>query len=482
MRTDRRCANAMLDLTPSQVAESLLAPLTPPPDGEAPERPITTVVTDSRQVQPGSLFVALAGERVDGHDYLPDAFAAGAAAAIVTRDVPGAAGPTIAVPDAVRELGDIARGHLARLRQANPALEVVAVTGSVGKTTTKDLLGAVLAPLGEVVTPPSSFNNEIGLPLTVLRATAATRVLVLEMGADAPGDLTYLTSIAPPDLAVVLLVAGAHLASFGSVEAVAAAKAEILAGLAPGGLGLLNADDGRVAAMARTLPQGRARFFGEGARADYRAEDVSTDAEGRVRFTLIDGEGAVPVRVGLIGDHNLTNALAAAGAARMLGVEGRQVAQILAEAAPRSAHRMAVTDVGGVRVIDDAYNANPTSMRAALRTLADMAARTGRRSVAVLGEMLELGQETILEHDAIGRLVVRLNIDKLLTIGQGTRALHSGAYQEGSWGEEVHHVETMDEARRWLGEELAEGDIVLFKSSNGAGVAALAADIIADLR
>ncbi len=472
----------MLDLTPAQVAEALGVAITPGTRsaGEKSTK-ITSVVTDSRDVTPGSLFIAIAGERADGHDFLEAVFADGAAAAIVSREVGEQPGPTILVDDVVAALGALARIHLARLRERSPDLKVVAVTGSVGKTTTKDLLGQVLAPLGQVITPPASFNNEIGLPLTVLRAAPQTRVLVLEMGTDAPGNLEYLTSIAPPDIAVVLIVAGAHLETFGSVEGVAAAKEEILHGLVPGGIGVLNADNGPVSAMAKSLPPEQVRLFGERQGVDFRAADVHTDSDGKVHFTLQEGEASVEIEVGLIGEHNLTNALAAASVGRLLGVTPEQIQQVLRSAAPKSAHRMHVVDVGGIRVIDDAYNANPTSMRAALKTLADMASRTQRRSVAVLGEMRELGEDSIAEHDGIGRLVVRLNIDKLLTIGDGTRALHSGAYQEGSWGEEAAHVDTFAEAHEWFAQELQQGDIVLFKSSNGAGLARLAGEVIANL-
>lgn len=467
----------MLNLTPTQVAETTRGRLSQPAS-----TPITTVVTDSREAAAGSLFIAIPGQRADGHDFVGAARAQGAIAAIVSREVPGVDLAQIVVADPVAALGDLARAHLAGLRERRPELTVVAVTGSVGKTTTKDLLGALLAPLGPVVTPPASFNNEIGLPLTVLRATEDTAVLVLEMGADAPGNLAYLTAIAPPDVAAVLLVAGAHLEGFGTITGVAAEKQQILTGLREGGIGILNADDGLVAGMARCLDPERVRTYGESDGANYRAVEVRTDADGRAGFVLQEGPERTPVQLALVGEHNLTNALAAAAIARTLGVSSGQVADILGRARARSAHRMHLVDTpAGIRIIDDAYNANPTSMRAALKTLADMAARTGRRSVAVLGEMRELGADSILEHDAIGRLVVRLNIDKLLAVGPATRALHSGAYQEGSWGEEAHHVDTFEEAAAWFASELREGDIVLVKSSNGAGLAHLAEDLIASL-
>lgn len=473
----------MLDLTPSQVADMFGTALILGSTTD-PNRPttITSVVTDSREVIPGSLFIAIAGENVDGHDFLDAVFADGAAAALVSRPIESAPGPTIIVPDVVDALGQLARAHIERLRKNNPNFKVVAVTGSVGKTTTKDLLGQVLTPLGHIVTPRSSFNNEIGLPITALEANTKTQVLVLEMGTDAPGNLTYLTGIAPPDIAVVLIVAGAHMEAFGSLDGVAQAKAEIVQGLRPGGTAFLNADDSLVTQMAKEVADGTALLFGESERSDYLATDLRTDTEGKVHFRWHENGHETLIKVGLVGEHNLNNALAAASVAQLLGVPREEISALIENATPVSAHRMAITDLDEIKVIDDAYNANPTSMRAALKTLADMASRSGRRSVAVLGEMLELGPDSIAEHDAIGRLVVRLNIDKLLAIGDGTRALYSGAYQEGSWGEEAAHVATTEEAREWLSEELLPGDIVLFKSSNGAGLALLAKLVISDLR
>src|SRR5690625_241417 len=312
MRIPKWCVKTMLDLTPSQVAEELGVNLIPGTDSqtEFPQR-ITRVVTDSREITPGALFVAIEGERVDGHDFVDPVFADGAAAALVSRTDRNYPGPTIVVDDVVQALGTIARNHLARLRQNSPNLTVVGVTGSVGKTTTKDLLGQLLAPLGPVVTPPASFNNEIGLPITVLQATPQTRVLVLEMGTDAPGDLTYLTSIAPLDIAVVLIVAGAHIEAFGYLEGVAGAKQEILAGLRPEGIALLNGDDGLVRGMAASLDPSRVHLFGEGQDARYRAEGVETTKDGKARFTLVDPQASTDVELGLVGEHNLTNALAA---------------------------------------------------------------------------------------------------------------------------------------------------------------------------
>ncbi|MDT0165517.1 UDP-N-acetylmuramoyl-tripeptide--D-alanyl-D-alanine ligase [Actinotalea sp. AC32] len=438
--------------------------------GDATATVTGAAVVDSRHVTPGSLFVALPGEHVDGHAYAAAAVAAGAAVVLAAREVlddDGAALPCVVVDDVTTALGDLARAVLGRLRRA-AELKVVAVTGSVGKTTTKDLLAQVLSGSGPTVWPEKSFNNEIGLPLTVLRADERTRFLVLEMGASGMGHITYLTGIAAPDVAAVLVVGSAHLGEFGGVEAIARAKAEIVAGLVPGGTAVLNADDARVSAMAADAP-GPVVLFGEDPRAAVRAADVSVDELGRARFRLVTADGEADVRLELVGEHHVTNALAAAAASLALGLGLGDVAERLSAATALSPHRMQVTERSdGVTVIDDSYNANPDSMRAALKALAVRA--RGRRSIAVLGEMLELGEDSIRAHDEIGRLAVRLDVSRLVVVGEGARPLHLGALQEGSWGEETCLLPDVDTAERWLAEELRPGDVVLVKSSHGAGL------------
>jgi UDP-N-acetylmuramoyl-tripeptide--D-alanyl-D-alanine ligase len=289
------------------------------------------------------------------------------------------------------------------------------------------------------------------------------------MGASGPGHLDYLTDIAPPDVAVVLVVGRAHLGGFGGIEAVAAAKAEIVAGLAPDGLAVLNADDARVAAMAVRAP-GEVLWFGEGAAAEVRAEDVVVDETGRARFTLRGPGGTASVTLQLVGEHHILNALAAAAAAIAAGLTVQDVAARLSAARVISPHRMAVTErPDGITVIDDSYNANPDSMRAALKALAVMAGRE-RRSIAVLGEMLELGEDARVAHDELGRLAVRLNISVLVVVGDGARAIHDGAAHEGSWGEESILVQDVDAAEEFLDRMIAPGDVVLVKSSHGAGL------------
>lgn len=435
---------------------------------------VTSVVIDSRAVEAGSLFVALPGENVDGHDYLEAAAAAGAAAALVSRDIAEAPLPCIRVTDSAAALADLAREVLARLRAAGEVV-VVGITGSVGKTTTKDLLAALLSPLGDVVAPVASFNNEIGLPLTVLRADHDTRVLVLEMGADAPGNLTFLTSVAPPDIAVELIVGHAHLGGFGSIDGVAAAKAELVQGLAPGGVAVLNADDVRVLSMATLAEQ--VVTFGTAEGADVRAADVETGADGHAELTLISAQERARVHLALAGAHHVTNALAAAAVALHLGRPLPEVAEALARLEPASPHRMHVTDTAaGVRVIDDAYNANPTSMRAALSALASMTAG-GRRGVAVIGAMLDLGAESAHEHSEVGRLASELGIAEVVVVGEETRPVLDAVVARGG---SATYVDGPDEARQLLGSLLQPGDIVLVKASNGTGLYRLG-DALADL-
>lgn len=485
----------MIAMTAAQVVAATGGRLCP--DGLDPATVVTgPVVIDSRECGPGALFVALPGERADGHDYAEAAVRAGASLVLAARPVSVDAGepqalPCVVVDDVERALGDLARVVLAQLREAAAAsggtdLRVIGVTGSVGKTTTKDLLAQLCAAAGPTVAPVLSYNNEIGLPLTVLRADEQTRYLVLEMGASGSGHLDYLTDIAPPDVAVVLMVGHAHLGGFGDIEAVARAKAEIVAGLAPGGIAVLNADDLRVQAMAARAP-GPVITFGTTTGADVRAVDLRIDRAGRAGFTLdvapvlpvpepADAGGApterqrAEVTLRLVGEHHAHNALAAAAAALAVGLPTAEVAAGLSTADVLSPHRMHVVErPDGVTVVDDSYNANPDSVRAALRALAVLAGRE-RRSIAVLGEMMELGPDARTEHEAIGLQVVRLNIGLTVVVGTGARGIAAGAVREGSWGEEVVVVDDVEAAAALLEHELRAGDVVLVKSSQDAGL------------
>lgn len=421
---------------------------------------VTDVVLDSRAAGPGSLFAALPGERADGHDF---AATSGAGGVLTTRPV---GVPAVVVTDVAAALGRLAHGVLAAL----PDVTVVGVTGSAGKTTTKDLLAALLARIGPTVAAPGSFNNELGLPLTVLRCDETTRHLVLEYGARGVGHIAALTEVAAPDIAVVLNVGSAHLGEFGSRAAIAQAKGELVE--AARALAVLNADDPLVLAM-----RDRAReftTFGSGFDVAVGAQDVRLDDGGRASFLLSgEGAGSAPVRLRLVGEHQVSNALAAATVALDLGLGIAEVAEVLSSTEPASPHRMAVhRRADGVTVVDDAYNANPESVRAALKALVSMTGAGGRRAVAVLGEMRELGPDSDEAHMDLGRLAVRLDV-RVVTVGDPATPigrLHAGAVLEGSWGTEAVHVADVDEAVAHLRAELRPGDVVLVKASRSVGL------------
>jgi UDP-N-acetylmuramoyl-tripeptide--D-alanyl-D-alanine ligase len=435
-------------------------------DGSDPAALVTgPVVTDSRQAQPGALFVALPGEHTDGHAFASAAVAAGAVAVLAAREVDV---PAVIVPDPAAALGRLARTVVDRL-----GTTVVAVTGSSGKTTTKDMLASVLGRLGPVVAPQGSFNNEIGHPVTALRCDQGTRVLVSEMGARGEGHIAYLCQITPPDISVVLNVGSAHLGEFGSREAIGRAKSEIVRALGPDGVAVLNADDPIVAGMA-DVTAGRVVYVGESTSADVRAEGVRIEPSGQARFRLVAGDERADVALRLVGEHQVANALSTAGVALTLGMSLPDVATALCEVEAASRWRMEVHERrDGTVVINDAYNANPESVRAALKALVSIAGE--RRSWAVLGEMRELGETSATEHDGVGRLAVRLNVDRLVAVGEGARAIHLGAAHEGSWGEESAWVPDIDAVLALLREELAPGDVVLVKGSRLVGLEAVAA-------
>ena len=403
------------------------------------------VVIDSRRAAPGTLFVALAGEHVDGHAYAERACAAGSAGALASRPVDV---PHVLVDDVVAGLGDLARWHRGRL-----TARVVGVTGSAGKTSTKDLLAAVLAAGGPTIAPPGSYNNDIGAPLTVLRADEATRHLVVEMGARAKGDVARLCAIARPHTAVVLNVGSAHLGEFGSREAIADAKGELPE--AASDLAVLNADDPLVMAMRSRAPAAVRTF---GAHGDVRAEGIELDAHGRPAFRLVADEGATPVRMLLVGAHQVPNALAAATVGLAEGIPLAVVGAALNRARPASRWRMEVTErADGVTVVNDAYNANPESMRAALDALAALDAT---RKVAALGPMAELGEDADAAHLEVAAYARAKGIEVV--------AVAAPAYQAGR-----DAVDVMT-ATELLSDLLRPGDAVLVKASRAAGLERLA--------
>jgi UDP-N-acetylmuramoyl-tripeptide--D-alanyl-D-alanine ligase len=442
-----------------------------------------SVVTDSREAAGGSLYVAKPGETADGHDFIGAAFDRGAVLALVEKDVAdpsGQAYPAIVVKDAVLAMGALAAEAVRRIRARREAegsaLTVIGITGSAGKTTTKDLLAGILAGEGATVSPQGSYNGEVGVPLTVFKAGFDTRYLVIEMGATGVGHIRYLADMVRPEIGVVLGIGTAHAGEFGGVDNIAVAKGELLEALPASGSAVINLDDPRVAAMtARTtaavLGFSAQEESGDRRSAGVRAARVETNAAGNPEFELFlpDSAAAHHVRSRLIGAHHVGNLLAAAGAAHAAGVPGARIAASLSSQTAASRWRMERTErPDGVTVINDAYNANPESMRAALRTLADLG--RGRRTWAVLGAMLELGPDSIREHTTVGTQVVRLNISRLLVVGREARSLYVSAIQEGSWGDECLFTETVDEAYDLLQQQLEPGDLVLFKSSNSIGL------------
>ncbi|GAA2599630.1 UDP-N-acetylmuramoyl-tripeptide--D-alanyl-D-alanine ligase [Streptomyces axinellae] len=446
-----------------------------------PEARITgPVVIDSREAGPGALFAAFDGERVDGHDFAEAAVAAGAVAVLATRPV---GVPAIVVDDVTRALGALARHSVRAL-----GTQVIALTGSSGKTSTKDLTAQLLERLGPTVFTPGSLNNEIGLPLTALRADESTRHLVLEMGARGIGHIRYLTELTPPRIGVVLNVGTAHLGEFGGREQIAKAKGEMVETLpaarddGSGGVAVLNADDPFVRAMAARTDATVLRF-GEDPEADVRAENVRLSERGTPAFRLHTPTGCGDVTMRLYGEHHVSNALAAAAVAHQLGMPAGDIAEALSSAGSLSRWRMEVTErADGVTVVNDAYNANPDSVRAALRALSSMgetAKARGGRTWAVLGEMAELGDDAFAEHDAIGRLAVRLNVSKLVAVGGREAAwLDMGAKNEGSWGEESVHVSDAEAAVDLLRGELRAGDVVLVKASRLVGLEKVAVALL----
>ncbi|HUZ36685.1 MAG TPA: UDP-N-acetylmuramoyl-tripeptide--D-alanyl-D-alanine ligase [Streptosporangiaceae bacterium] len=419
------------------------------------------VIIDSRSASPGALFAALPGERVDGHDFASAAVAAGAAAVLASRP---AGVPALIVPDVPAAMAMLARAVVDRL----PGLTIAGITGSAGKTTTKDLAAQLVERLGPTVAPHGSYNNEIGHPLTVLRATAATRYLVLELSARGAGHIARQCEIAPPSFGVVLCVGHAHAGEFGGLAEVARAKGELPAALPPDGVALLNADDPRVLAMAgRTAA--RVVTFGRAAQAAVRAEQVRLDDLGRPAFTLVTPAGSAPVRLRLHGEHNVVNALAAAALAGELGLDVPAVADGLSAATARSKWRMEVTvRPDGVTVINDAYNASPEAMAAAIGTLAAMA--RGRRAFAVLGPMYELGGESRACHEEAGGLAARAGVAGLIVVGEDAAPILTGAKAQHSWHGEMLAVPDPAAAVEALGARLAPGDVVLVKASRAAGL------------
>lgn len=458
----------MIALTLDQIAEAVGGRLVTAP-GSSSDVVSGIAQTDSREILPGQVFVARRGEQADGHDYAAQAVERGAALLIVEREL--ALGvPEIVVTDATLALGALAKRVVAEARRLG-RLTVVAITGSNGKTTTKNLVATMAETLGPTVASVKSFNNEVGGPLTMLRVAADTSTLVAEMGASAEGEIARLVDMAPPQIAVVLSVGLAHAGEFGGIETTQRTKSEMVRDLPETAVAVLNRDDPRVVEMA-SLTRARVRWFGRHADAQVRATDVRSGRSG-TQFTLsIDGI-TLPVHFSVLGEHHVANALAAAAVGFELGLTPAAIVEVLEAATLAAPGRMQVLGGrDGVTIINDAYNASPDSMSAALKTLAQIQHPDGR-SFAVLGAMSELGEFSGAEHDRIGTQAVRLRLSQLVVIGPAARRMHVSAINEGAWNGESVYFEDQEQAYRYLLGELRPGDTVLVKSSNAAGLQAL---------
>ncbi|RWR25736.1 UDP-N-acetylmuramoyl-tripeptide--D-alanyl-D-alanine ligase [Agrococcus lahaulensis] len=431
-----------------------------------------SVETDSRLVTPGGAFFAMPGEVTDGHRFVDAALAAGAALVVAERPLEQDV-PHVVVADGVVALGALAAEVIRRVRAAGE-LTVIGVTGSNGKTTTKNMLQAILEEHGPTVSPVKSFNNEVGAPMTMLRIDEATRFLVLEMGASVVGDIARLTAMAHPDLGVVLKVGLAHAGEFGGVEATTRAKTEMVQDLGEHHVAVLNRDDERVRGMAAATRARIAWFGTEPGPAEEPttlwASDVESTLEGTLA-TIHRGGESWPLRLRILGEHHVMNALAALTVADALGLDLERAIAALGTMPRAERWRMELLEPGGgITVINDAYNASPDSMAAALRSLAHMTRQASRRSVAVLGEMGELGPLSAEEHDRVGRLAVRVRIDRLVVVGTGAKAIHDAAELESSFGQDTVWVEDAEQAEALLRSSLEPGDVVLVKSSLSAGL------------
>ena len=429
------------------------------------DRDVSGVSIDSREVRAGDLFVALSGERADGHEFLHQAFEAGAAGALVQRE--GAfGGPAVIVDDTGRALLALAADERRGLQAT-----VVGITGSTGKTSVKDLTSAVLATRFRVHASPRSFNTEVGVPITLLSAEPDADVVVCEMGSRGRGHITLLTDAARPQVGVVTNVGVAHMEMFGSRQAVADAKAELVESLPGDGIAVLNADDPVVREFDRRT-RARVLRFGIASDADVRGDDLTLDRDGRPSFTMVTPAGTERVELPVAGEHMAWNALAAAACGIALGLTAGECAAGLKEARV-SPWRMEVLEApSGFRILNDAYNANPASMAAALRAARVMAGNG--RCIAVLGEMAELGSIAPEEHGRVGELVARLGIERLITVGEAADAIAVSAVREGVEPERVTRCSTAEEALESLLAEVRRDDLVLVKASRAVGLERLA--------
>lgn len=466
----------MISLTLTEIADAISAELL----GDGSITVSGSVETDSRLVTPGSLFVAKPGENTDGHLFVSTAISQGAVAAIVERQLTEEI-PQLVVADAVIALGLLAKFVVAKVK-ALGHLRVIGVTGSNGKTTTKNMLREVLSTTGQTIAPEESFNNEVGAPYSMLKVTEQTKFLVVEMGAGGLGSIRYLAQMCEPDIGIELKVGLAHAGEFGGLEVTERIKSELVEELSADGIALLNIDDERVAAMSEKT-KAKISTFGLGHQADYSAENLDVSLSG-TSFTYVSPDGLkTPVQLQILGEHHVYNALAALATAELLDVDRKAAIQALEQMKLAEKWRMELhVAPSGVTVINDAYNASPDSMRAALQTLAQLGRQTGKKTVAVLGEMAELGEFSVHEHDSIGRIAVRLNVGQVVVVGRAAKLIHMGATQEGSWDGESQYFDEISDALGYLREMLTGDEIVLVKSSKSANLRYLGDDLLKEIK
>ena len=435
-----------------------------------------SIETDSRQISSGSLFVAKPGEVTDGHEFVSTAVANGAVAVIVEHEVSTTV-PQLVVKDSVLALGLLAKHVVSKVKTLGN-LKVIGVTGSNGKTTTKNMLREVLSTAGKTIAPEESFNNEVGAPYSMLKIDEQTKFLVVELGAGGPGTIKYLAEMCEPDLGIELKVGLAHAGEFGGIETTENIKAELVEQLSSTGIALLNYDDERVMNMAART-KANVITFGLDSQSDYSASDVSISLSGtRFVYTTPDKE-KTEVNLQILGEHHVYNALAALATGEILGVDRKEAIEAIESMKLAEKWRMELSvSKSGVTVINDAYNASPDSMRAALQTLAQLGRISGKKTVAVMGEMAELGQFSAHEHDAIGRIAVRLNLGQVVVVGQGAKLIHMGASQEGSWDGESQYFDEISDALAYLREMLTGDEVVLVKSSKSANLRFLGDDLL----
>jgi len=425
---------------------------------------IKGISIDSRKIKEGELFVAIKGDRFDGHDFVPDVMKKGAWGAIVDRSMLetqfgkfGGLPNIIPVEDTLRALQEISFLHRNKF-----SLPMVGITGSNGKTTTKEMTAGILKQLGPVLKNEGNLNNHIGVPLTLMQLEKDHRAAVVEMGMSAPGEIDLLARLVNPDVGVITNIGPAHLEFLGSLDRVAEAKAELLGNIRSGGTAVLNADDPYFETLKNKW-SGRVLSFGIERRADVNASAIRQDRD-FTDFTL-EAEGAqANVRLRAVGMHNIYNALAAAAAASAVGMPLDSIKHGLDDFAP-VAMRSELKVIKGRTVLADHYNANPGSVKAALETLVTL--RPGARSVAVLGDMLELGASSAEEHRAIGRIAARLGVDVLITVGTLAKHMLEGAREAGMRPERLFAAGSHAEAAARLAKASRNGDAVLIKGSRG---------------